>query len=222
MKLITNPDYRANPMGRKNKTNLLAALLCVTLAACSSSDDSDGAGIGIDDNVIPAETTAFNFATAEPADYTRVDRAGMPAIATALIASDDSYNAADPVDDIASAFVPEILNSLTFLHGALDTQLQGLGLTPCTVVGDGTGTCAQFAVPLIIPDTVKIDTSAAAGFPNGRLLTDPVIGVTLAVALLELTGETPPHTAVDLVGVLNPAANDVPFDTSFPFLAPAN
>lgn len=204
------------------RTNLLAAVVCVTLAACSDGDDDKGTNsIGIDD-VIPETASAFNFPTAEPADYTRVDRAGMPAIATALIASDDSYNAADPIKDIAGDFVPEILNSLTFLHGALDTQLQGLGLTPCTVVGDGTGTCATFAVPLIIPDTVKLDTASAAGFPNGRLLTDPVIGVTLAVALLELTGDSPPHTAVDLVGVLNPAANDVAFNADFPFLAPAN
>jgi len=110
----------------------------------------------------------------------------MPAIATALIASDDDYNRADPVDDIDSAnpFVAEILGSLTALHEALDDQLMGLGLTPCTVVGDGTGTCATTAVPLIIPDTLTLDTSAAAGFPNGRLLTDPVIAVTLAVALL--------------------------------------
>jgi hypothetical protein len=46
-------------------------------------------------------------------------------------------------------------------------------------VGDGTGTCAQFAVPLILPDTLKIDTSADAGFPNDRFSTDPVIDVTL-------------------------------------------
>jgi len=89
-------------------------------------------------------------------------------------------------------------------------------------VGDGTGTCAAAAVPLIIPDTIKLDTSAAAGFPNGRLLSDPVIDVTLAVALLELTGEPAPHTAVDLVGVLNPPANDAEFSAEFPFLADPN
>jgi len=92
-------------------------------------------------------------------------------------------------------------------------------LTPCTVVGDATGTCAQFAVPLILPDTLKLNTTAASGFPNGRLLTDPVIDATLAVALLELTGDTPPHTVTDLVGVLNPAANDLAFNDAFPFVA---
>ena len=199
-----------------NKPAIVLVALCTTLIACDSDDGGSA-------NAIPDDSaSAFNFPTALPSDYTRVDRAGMPAIATALIASDDSYNAADPVNDIAGEFVPEILGSLEFLHGALDAQLQELGLTPCTVVGDGTGTCAAFAVPLIIPDTVSVDTSVEAGFPNGRLLTDPVIAVTLAVALLELTGDQPPHTPVDLVGALNPPANDLPFEGEFPFLAPAH
>lgn len=181
------------------------------LSACSSDDDE----------ATPSDTTAaaFDFRTDEPSAFTRIDRSGMPAISTALIASADSYNQADPVDDIAGTFVPEILSTLTTLHGALDTQLSGLGLTPCTVIGDGTGSCAAFAVPLIIPDTLKLDTSTAAGFPNGRLLTDPVIAVTLAVALLELTGDPAPHAPDALVGVVNPIANDVPLPADFPFLA---
>ena len=193
----------------KTSFNKSAITLLITgslLVACS--DDND-----------PLATQDFNFRTEAPGDYFRVDRSGMPAIATALIASDDSYNESNPVDDIAGTFVPEILNSLGSLHTALDGQLTGLGLTPCTVVGDGTGSCAAFAVPLIIPDTVKLDTTVAAGFPNGRLLTDPVIDVTLAVALLELTGNPAPHTPTALVGLLNPTANDKPFNNGFPFLA---
>lgn len=188
---------------------VIAGIASVLLIAGCSSDN--------DDEMDPV--AEFEFRTDAPGDYTRVDRMGMPAIATALIASKDSYNAADPVDDSAGTFVPEILTSLTTLHNALDTQLTDLGLTPCTVVGDGTGSCAEFAVPLIIPDTVKIDTASAAGFPNGRTLSDPVIDVTLAVALLELTGDPAPHAPDALVGVLNPAANDREFLAAFPFLA---
>ena len=199
-------------------------LLCVAfastllLAGCSSDDDDDGGSTGGDtggENPV----AAFDFPSAAPSDYAIVDRMGMPAVATALIASKDSYNETGPDQDIAGTYVQEIIDSLTFLHGALDGQLQGMGLTPCTVIGDGMGTCVQAAGPLIIPDTIKIDSAGAARFPNGRLLSDPVIDVTLAVALLELTGETPPHTAVDLVGALNPAANDKEFSTAFPFLA---
>ncbi|MFK7858023.1 MAG: DUF4331 family protein [Granulosicoccus sp.] len=199
----------------KTSTNnilMTVVLSCVLLTGCSDSNDTPP--------VTMAPTTQdFAFRTETPTDYTRVDRMGMPAIATALIASKDSYNASNPPDDIAGTFVPEILNSLTSLHSALDNQLSDLGLTPCTVVGDGTGTCAVSAVPLIIPDTIKIDTAAASEFPNGRTLSDPVIDITLAVALLELTGDPAPHVPRALVGILNPAANDKEFQTEFPFLA---
>lgn len=201
------------------KPQSIFAIISLTLGSvamisgCSDSNDS-ASDSGND--------TVYAFATDGIEEYTRVDRAGMPAIATALIASKDSYNQQDPADDIAGAFVPEILNSLTFLHDALDTQLTELGLTPCTVVGDGTGSCATTAVPLIIPDTLSLDTSSDAQFPNGRRLEDPVIDITLAVALLELTGDPAPHTAGALVGVLNPAANDLAFSATFPFLADAH
>lgn len=206
-------------------TKLSAVLIvssCFMLAGCSDSDDNTDGGEGseLPENELPE--VEYNFRTEAPGDYIRVDRMGMPAIATALIASKDVYNDSNPTDDIDGAFVPEILNSLTGLHSALDSQLVGLGLTPCTVVGDGTGSCAVTAVPLIIPDTIKIDTSTAAGFPNGRLLSDPVVDVTLAVALLELTGDPAPHEATALVGVLNPPENDAPFADTFPFLAAPN
>lgn len=197
-------------MNRILKNSAIVFASAWFVAACGSDDDPAP---------LLASSEAFDFRTDDPSAYNRIDRSGMPAISTALIASSDSYNQSDPVDDIAGTFVPEILNSLTALHGALDTQLTGLGLTPCTVVGDGTGSCAAFAVPLIIPDTVKLDTSVTAGFPNGRLLTDPVIAVTLAVALLELTGDPAPHAPDALVGVVNPTANDVALPASFPFLA---
>lgn len=197
------------------KTLAITLMSCGLLVACSDNDDDGG---------VVAEEPDFAFSTADFSAYTRVDRMGMPAIATALISSKDSYNQADPDDDLdaANPFVGEILTSLESLHTALDDDLAGASLTPCTVVGDGTGTCAAFAVPLIIPDTIKLDTSAAAGFPNGRLLTDPVIDVTLAVALLELTGEPAPHTPTALVGVLNPSENDREFRNTFPFLATPN
>lgn len=191
-----------------NNVLLTVVITSGILAACSSDSNDD---------VTP--TPDFDFRTEAPTDYARVDRAGMPAIATALIASKDSYNQANPSDDIAGMFVPEILNSVGSLHTALDDQLIALGLTPCTVVGDGTGTCAAAAVPLIIPDTVKIDTAVDAGFPNGRLLSDPVVDITLAVALLELTGDPAPHTPAALIGVLNPTENDKEFTAAFPFLA---
>ena len=203
-----------------NKVALVAMLACAALTACSDDDDDDEMDpVGGGDPVVT--TSDFAFSDAAFTDYSRVDRQGMPAVSTVLITDKDGYNAADPVDDAAmdNPFVGEIIGNLTTIHTALDDDLTMMELTPCTVVGDGTGTCVQTAGPLIIPDTIRIDTTALAGFPNGRLLTDPVIGVTLALALLELTGDPAPHTALDLVGALNPDANDLEFSADFPFLA---
>jgi hypothetical protein len=181
----------------------------------------------IDANGAPTETHIvgggltvgyeYAFATEGPDAFTRVDRKGMPAVATALIASKDDYNAADPADDALATFVPEILTALDAIHTALDDDLATANLTPCTVVGDGTGSCAAVGAPLIVPDTLKIDTTAAAGFPNGRRLADPSMDITLAVVLLEIADGT--HSPTDLVGALNPTENDVEFKTDFPYLA---
>jgi hypothetical protein len=143
----------------------------------------------------------------------------MPAVGTALIIDKDAYNAGGPPDDATLAFAGDLLASLGALHAALDDDLAGLSLTPCTVVGDGTGTCAAQGLPLIVPDTLKIDTTGVAGFPNGRGLEDSVIDITLAVILLDL-GVHSVSLLADLP--LGPAGNDVAFAADFPFLAPAH
>lgn len=166
-------------------------------------DTGDGDGETGDDAII--------YSDADFGDYERVDRIGMPAVNTALVTSKDAYNLADPDDDIdaANPFVAEIVASIDGLHTALDGELTGLGLTPCA-----SADCVAQGGPLVLPDTLKIDTQMPAGFPNGRTLPDPVMDITLAVLLLDLGV----HTAVDLVGV-NPPENDVPFESEFPYLA---
>lgn len=81
------------------------------------------------------------------------------------------------------------------------------------------GTGGQTLRSLIVPDTLKLDLSRPAGFPNGRTLTDPVIDITLAALFVDftVTGQSP-ATFANLP--LNPPANDKPFSDSFPFLAP--
>lgn len=86
---------------------------------------------------------------------------------------------------------------------------------PClnqTIPGTGGLTVAG----AVIPDTLKLDLAAASGFPNGRRLPDPVIDVTLAAIFLDLTTESPLRLAQL---PLNPPANDLAFQESFPFLA---
>lgn len=89
-------------------------------------------------------------------------------------------------------------------------------VTPClnqVVPGTGGVTVAG----AVVPDTLTLNLGADAGFPNGRLLADPVIDVTLAVIFLDL-GTHGPGTLAALP--LNPSGNDVPLRADFPFLAP--
>ena len=69
---------------------------------------------------------------------------------------------------------------------------------------------------LVVPDTIKLDVSQPAGFPNGRRLTDPVIDITLAYLFIDLTKH--PVTALANVPI-NPPANDKTFRAEFPYLA---
>jgi len=204
---------------------ILALSAALVLSACGDKDTEDTGDTSSDtgdtdtdtDDTGDTETDGYAFAGDDASAYVRVDRAGMPAVNTALITSKDAYNAADPADDAALSFAIEIITNLGGLHAALDDDLAALGLTPCTVNGDGSGSCVAQGGPLILPDTLKIDLTGSAGFPNGRLAADPVMDVTLAVVLLDLSV----HAPDTLVGV-NPTANDVAFEASFPFLAPAH
>lgn len=94
-------------------------------------------------------------------------------------------------------------------------------------VGFDVGPCLSQVVPgtggvtvagAVVPDTLTLNLAANAGFPNGRLLADPVIDVTLAVIFLDLS-RNGPGTLAGLP--LNPRSNDVPLPNGFPFLAPA-
>jgi Domain of unknown function (DUF4331) len=180
------------------------SLLLVGLTSCDDDDDDDDNGGGEE----------FVFASDPASAYARVDRKGMPAVATAVITSKDAYNAANPVDDAALDFVPEITTNVTAIHAALDDDLIGLGLTPCAAAN-----CVNQAAPLVVPDVLEITAAGLAGFPNGRRLPDQVIDVTLAVVLLDLTT----HSVTTFATLpLNPASNDKPFLTVFPYLAAPN
>lgn len=78
--------------------------------------------------------TTFRFRDDAVSSYVRVDRMGQPAVATAVIGSamKNAYNDADPSNDAAGTFVPEIVAQLTALHNALADDLTGLSLTPCS------------------------------------------------------------------------------------------
>ena len=85
-----------------------------------------------------------------------VDRAGNPAVATALIPPGlkDFYNQSVPHRD-AEQFAASIVASLT----ALGTNEENIGILASVAV----------------PDVLTIDTRTASGFPNGRGLADDVV-----------------------------------------------
>ena len=80
--------------------------------------------------------SGFVFRTDAPAAYTRVDRMGFPAVATALVrsASKTAYNDDNPAIDATGKWVPEFTEDLKGLTTALADDLKGLNLTPCAKI----------------------------------------------------------------------------------------
>ena len=76
----------------------------------------------------------FNFRSQPDTSYVRVDRMGMPAVATALIGTNQKipYNDADPADDVAGQFVNELTSELTKIHAGLRDDLITAGFVPCS------------------------------------------------------------------------------------------
>ena len=80
------------------------------------------------DGVCGADIT---FNTMASSAATRVDRMGMPAVATAAVTNKTAYNDGDPSDDAALTFAADQIMTLQGLHTALDDDLTAATLTPC-------------------------------------------------------------------------------------------
>lgn len=80
----------------------------------------------------------FTFRSDLPSAYVRVDRAGMPAVSTALISGNpnkNSYNDDTPTIDATGKWVPELSSTLTILTNALADDFTRLGLSLCATPG---------------------------------------------------------------------------------------
>jgi len=78
--------------------------------------------------------TNFTFRSDLPSAYRRVDRAGMPAVATALVSGNpfkNEYNDDTPAIDATGKWVPELSSTLTILTNALADDFGRLGLSIC-------------------------------------------------------------------------------------------
>ncbi|HEU0294945.1 MAG TPA: DUF4331 family protein [Anaerolineales bacterium] len=131
----------------------------------------------------------------------QVDRMARPAINTVFIPNNvfepsgtepsqkNAFNSAKPRNDQRD-FRGEVVDTLEIFYGAGNPTAQAL---------------ADF----LLPDILTVDTSSAAGFPNGRGLADDVIDIELGLV-------TNGAVTSDCVG------NDSAFTNTFPYLAPKN
>ena len=133
----------------------------------------------------------------------------------------DDYNADDPADDVSGGgsgngkWVDYADDGIAASVGTLQTALAD-DLATLTLTAADLATGLAQAGPVIVPDAIKYNPADAVGYPNGRALTDPVVDITVAAAILDLTVQG--QDLDTLVGT-NPTANDVAFKTSFPYLA---
>lgn len=75
----------------------------------------------------------FNFRSDPAINYVRVDRMGLPAVATVTILSPrkNAYNDSSPAEDAAGRNVGDVVAGYQKFTDALNDDFKGLGLTPC-------------------------------------------------------------------------------------------
>ena len=167
----------------------LTALALVASIAAGCDDSPTGPGGSIGD--LGDDAVASILLNM---NLTQVDRFGFPAVTTAFIAANadkDAFNLAAPQDDEA-----------VFLGTLVGTLMARYGLD----VAGATG-LADFVLPDIQP------LGDLSGFPNGRRLDDDVLDTELGL-IFGVFG--PAVAALQSDGV---DANDVPFLSTFPYLA---
>jgi hypothetical protein len=81
----------------------------------------------------PPSGPNYNFRTDPPSMYVRVDRMGMPAVATLLIGTAEKtpYNDDDPATDATRKYVSEIQNDLTQETNGIAKDLVAKGFSLC-------------------------------------------------------------------------------------------
>jgi hypothetical protein len=174
---------------------------------CDGQENDFLAGLNVNAIVLEVPSDMFDGTNVAIWARTRtkkgvIDRVGRPAIATVLIpdGSEDAYNRTKPRRDNRKwgADVKASLLALSGLDGSPYSDAEAQGITD-----------------FLLPDVMTFDTSSTDGFPNGRKLADDVIDAELGIVTGGFFGGSAVLTS-DCVD-----ANDVPFRTSFPYLAPA-
>ncbi len=160
--------------------------------------------------------------------YVQVSRLGLPLVNEALIGLQDKnyWNRLTPADDLMT-FGSYFLNPIavrdaeavgfyaaggplaTFTtNGGVDKETARTDIIGVINLPDHTGTEAITS----IGDVLRVDLGQPSGFPNGRLLTDPVVDVVLGLVLCGAAN------AGALVGAVGPTANEIAPKAAFPYL----
>lgn len=153
-------------------------------------------GCGKDEGGTPAPTV----------NYARVDRMAIPTLSTVVIPANrkDAFNASSPDNDEVNGFRTIVEASITALRDAVRDSLPP----------ENAGIPASILAGVVIPDIVKVDFTKAVAFPNGRRLEDDVVDIALGLVLnRDLIAGGQPEVPDDI------DANDVPFLSTFPYLA---
>jgi hypothetical protein len=161
--------------------------------------------------------------------WIQVSRLGQPLINEAVIGLQDKdfFNHLTPADDLAN-FAGYILNPIIVRDaqaigfygsgGPLENASCDTALTGGTALETGrmdivsTINLGNSSITSI-GDVIRVDLGSASQYPNGRLLADKTTDIILGLALCGATN------AGALVGAAGPTANEVAFETTFPYLA---
>ena len=178
----------------------------------------------------PATTTRAAGSETTSGNMVQVSRLGMPLVNEVVIplGQKDKWNGSIPADDaqfLSYVTDPEVPKLLQAVYGltALSTPRNDLVQVFLTGVPNLNQPSAARPSemlrlntdigPTARPARLGVLASDIAGFPNGRRLTDDVIDITLQAAAGVLSGARV-STLGDRVD-----RNDVPFRTSFPYIA---
>jgi hypothetical protein len=177
----------------------------------------------------PTTTTRQAGSETSSGNFVQVSRLGMPLVNEVVlpISQKDKWNGSSPSDDgqflsyVTSPEVPTLLNLIygvpvpatprTDLVQVFLTGLPGLnqpaGVKPSEMLRLNTD-----VLPAANPARLGALAGDTQGFPNGRRLTDDVLDIAVQVSAGALVGAKFPFSdGVD--------KNDVPFRTTFPYLA---
>ena len=143
------------------------------------------------------------------------------ALVTILAACSNSNDSAPPPVAVAPAPAPAPSPSPTPTPTPSPSSRNVTACLNQVIPGTGGASTAS----LVIPDTIKVNLTQPAGFPNGRRLQDSVVDITLAVLFLDVNapGQSPSTFTTVRPGGLNPQTNDInggAFLSVFPFALP--